>query len=99
MKPDCSYLICTNLFLSFISMLLQITDDNYVEFLAGWQIENKPNVLLFDQVPHVPLVYKVSHLSEQTADAQIRLFAHKVGSLQLQYHIYCIRVFECTVLF
>lgn len=61
MKPDCSYLICKNLFLSFIPMLLQITDDNYVEFLAGWQIENKPNVLLFDQVPQVPLIYKVSH--------------------------------------
>lgn len=99
MKADCSYLICKNLFLSFIPMLLQITDDNYVEFLAGWQIENKPNVLLFDQVPQVPLIYKVSNLSKQTADAQIRLFAYKVGSLRLQYHIYCIRVFECTVLF
>lgn len=42
-------------------MLLQITDDNYVEFLAGWQSENKPSVLLFDQVPHVPLTYKVSN--------------------------------------
>lgn len=38
----------------------KITDDNYVEFLAGWPIENKPNVLLFDQVPHVPLVYKLT---------------------------------------
>lgn len=51
-------------------MLLQITDDNYVDFLAGWQLENKPSVLMFDQVPHVPLIYKVGHLS--TLTAQVR---------------------------
>lgn len=65
---------CKNLFgfFCFISLLFQITDDNYVEFLAGSQIENKPSVLLFDQVPHVPLIYKVSNLSRRTAVALTR---------------------------
>lgn len=74
MKPDCSYSFLQEFVwvFCFISLLFQITDDNYVEFLAGSQIENKPSVLLFDQVPHVPLIYKVSNLSRRTAVAQTR---------------------------
>lgn len=60
------YLIRKIIFLSFISLFLQITDDNYVEFLAGWQAVNKPSVLLFDQMPHVPLIYKVSNIHRPT---------------------------------
>lgn len=28
-------------------------------FLENWHVENKPRVLLFDQIPIVPLLYKV----------------------------------------
>ncbi|XP_054641412.1 dnaJ homolog subfamily C member 16 [Dunckerocampus dactyliophorus] len=38
----------------------KITDDNYLQFLDSWHVENKPSVLLFDQVANVPLVYKLT---------------------------------------
>uniref|UniRef100_A0A7N8XLY0 DnaJ homolog subfamily C member 16 n=1 Tax=Mastacembelus armatus TaxID=205130 RepID=A0A7N8XLY0_9TELE len=38
----------------------KITDNNYLAFLDSWQVENKPSVLLFDQVPIVPLLYKLT---------------------------------------
>uniref|UniRef100_A0A8C4EXF5 DnaJ homolog subfamily C member 16 n=1 Tax=Dicentrarchus labrax TaxID=13489 RepID=A0A8C4EXF5_DICLA len=38
----------------------KITDDNYLGFLDSWHAENKPSVLLFDQVPVVPLLYKLT---------------------------------------
>ncbi|XP_071385000.1 dnaJ homolog subfamily C member 16 [Centroberyx affinis] len=38
----------------------KITDNNYLPFLSGWHVENKPSVLLFDQVPVVPLLYKLT---------------------------------------
>nr|XP_020448655.1 dnaJ homolog subfamily C member 16-like isoform X2 [Monopterus albus] len=38
----------------------KITDDNYLAFLDSWHVENKPSVLLFDQVPVVPLLYKLT---------------------------------------
>ncbi|KAE8298162.1 DnaJ-like protein subfamily C member 16 Precursor [Larimichthys crocea] len=38
----------------------KITDDNYLTFLDSWQVENKPTVLLFDQVPIIPLLYKLT---------------------------------------
>ncbi|XP_028301904.1 dnaJ homolog subfamily C member 16 isoform X2 [Gouania willdenowi] len=38
----------------------KITDDNYQPFLDKWREENKPSVLLFDQLPVVPLLYKVT---------------------------------------
>lgn len=44
------------------SSFIQITDDNYVSFLAGWQSENKPSVIIFDQPPFAPLLYKVSSI-------------------------------------
>ncbi|KAM4613867.1 dnaJ homolog subfamily C member 16 isoform 2-T2 [Polymixia lowei] len=38
----------------------KITDKNYLPFLSSWHAENKPSVLLFDQVPVVPLLYKLT---------------------------------------
>ncbi|MEE6482140.1 hypothetical protein FKM82_013160 [Ascaphus truei] len=38
----------------------KITDKNYIRFLSNWQQENKPHVLLFDQMPPVPLIYKLT---------------------------------------
>uniref|UniRef100_A0A8C9ZFK8 DnaJ homolog subfamily C member 16 n=1 Tax=Sander lucioperca TaxID=283035 RepID=A0A8C9ZFK8_SANLU len=38
----------------------KITDNNYLAFLDSWHVENKPSVLLFDQVPIVPLLFKVT---------------------------------------
>uniref|UniRef100_A0A667WTA2 DnaJ homolog subfamily C member 16 n=1 Tax=Myripristis murdjan TaxID=586833 RepID=A0A667WTA2_9TELE len=38
----------------------KITDNNYLPFLSNWHVENKPSVLLFDQVPVVPLLYKLT---------------------------------------
>lgn len=41
---------------------LQITDANYQQLLNSWHELNKPHVFLFDQVPGVPLLYKVGNL-------------------------------------
>lgn len=41
--------------------LLQITDKNYHQLLNSWHELNKPQVFLFDQVPGVPLLYKVGN--------------------------------------
>uniref|UniRef100_A0A671WQB4 DnaJ homolog subfamily C member 16 n=1 Tax=Sparus aurata TaxID=8175 RepID=A0A671WQB4_SPAAU len=38
----------------------KITDDNYLAYLDNWHAENKPSVVLFDQVPVVPLLYKLT---------------------------------------
>lgn len=38
----------------------KITDNNYLAFLDNWRVENKPSILLFDQVPVVPLLYKLT---------------------------------------
>lgn len=54
------------IFVNYVLLFPQITDDNYLGFLAGWQPENKPNVILFDQTPNVPLLYKVSHVFTHT---------------------------------
>ncbi|XP_063330492.1 dnaJ homolog subfamily C member 16-like [Pelmatolapia mariae] len=41
-------------------LVMKLTDDNYMAFLENWHVENKPRVLLFDQVPVVPLLYKLT---------------------------------------
>ncbi|MGH0137340.1 UNVERIFIED_CONTAM: hypothetical protein FKN15_073940 [Acipenser sinensis] len=38
----------------------KVTDQNYMQFLNSWHEENKPHVLLFDQVPVLPLLYKLT---------------------------------------
>ncbi|XP_028921232.1 dnaJ homolog subfamily C member 16 isoform X3 [Ornithorhynchus anatinus] len=42
------------------NLVEKVTDQNYVHFLSGWQQKNKPHVLLFDQMPLVPLIYKLT---------------------------------------
>ncbi|KAI4823879.1 hypothetical protein KUCAC02_012434 [Chaenocephalus aceratus] len=37
-----------------------VTDKNYLQFLSSWHELNKPHVLLFDQVPVVSLLYKLT---------------------------------------
>ncbi|PWA33000.1 hypothetical protein CCH79_00016851, partial [Gambusia affinis] len=38
----------------------RITDKNEQQFLSSWHELNKPHVLLFDQVPAVPLLFKLA---------------------------------------
>uniref|UniRef100_A0A667ZEQ0 DnaJ homolog subfamily C member 16 n=1 Tax=Myripristis murdjan TaxID=586833 RepID=A0A667ZEQ0_9TELE len=38
----------------------RVTDRNDLQFLNSWHELNKPHVLLFDQVPAVPLLYKLT---------------------------------------
>ena len=38
----------------------QVTDSSYLRFLESWPEENKPSVLLFDQMSDVPLLFKVN---------------------------------------
>uniref|UniRef100_A0A8C6P9M8 DnaJ homolog subfamily C member 16 n=1 Tax=Nothobranchius furzeri TaxID=105023 RepID=A0A8C6P9M8_NOTFU len=42
------------------NLVERINDNNYLAFLDGWHSENKPRVLLFDQVPVVSLLYKLT---------------------------------------
>ncbi|XP_015283515.1 PREDICTED: dnaJ homolog subfamily C member 16 [Gekko japonicus] len=42
------------------NLVEKITDKNYVKFLSNWKRENKPHVLLFDHMPLVPLLYKLT---------------------------------------
>ncbi|XP_064027843.1 dnaJ homolog subfamily C member 16 isoform X1 [Pogoniulus pusillus] len=42
------------------SLVEKITDKNYIHFLSNWKRENKPHVLLFDHMPVVPLLYKLT---------------------------------------
>lgn len=42
------------------NLVEKVTSKNYVRFLSGWQQENKPRVLLFDQMPTIPLLYKLT---------------------------------------
>lgn len=44
-------------------------------FLDNWHVENKPSLLLFDQVPLVPLLYKVgdAHICLQAVRLLITL--------------------------
>ncbi|KAM9855108.1 dnaJ homolog subfamily C member 16 [Aulostomus maculatus] len=37
-----------------------VSDKNHMQFLNSWHELNKPHVLLFDQVPVVPLLYKLT---------------------------------------
>uniref|UniRef100_A0A8D0R5Y2 DnaJ homolog subfamily C member 16 n=1 Tax=Sus scrofa TaxID=9823 RepID=A0A8D0R5Y2_PIG len=50
------------------NLVEKVTNKNYVRFLSGWQQENKPHVLLFDQMPAVPLLYKARGVKKQVID-------------------------------
>ncbi|XP_061076873.1 dnaJ homolog subfamily C member 16-like [Conger conger] len=60
------YSIVTENLRQFVDYLLpqklveKVTDGNYQDFLDSWHEENKPRLLLFDQVPAVPLLYKLA---------------------------------------
>uniref|UniRef100_A0A8C6PAN4 DnaJ homolog subfamily C member 16 n=1 Tax=Nothobranchius furzeri TaxID=105023 RepID=A0A8C6PAN4_NOTFU len=45
---------------NLVERVTRINDNNYLAFLDGWHSENKPRVLLFDQVPVVSLLYKLT---------------------------------------
>ncbi|KAL2091108.1 hypothetical protein ACEWY4_013371 [Coilia grayii] len=38
----------------------KVTDSSYMQFLNSWPEENKPTVLLFDQMADVPLLFKLT---------------------------------------
>ncbi|XP_017590587.1 PREDICTED: dnaJ homolog subfamily C member 16 isoform X1 [Corvus brachyrhynchos] len=42
------------------NLVEKITDKNYIHFLSDWKKDNKPHVLLFDHMPVVPLLYKLT---------------------------------------
>uniref|UniRef100_A0A3P9D340 DnaJ homolog subfamily C member 16 n=1 Tax=Maylandia zebra TaxID=106582 RepID=A0A3P9D340_9CICH len=46
----------------------RVTDKNDLQFLNSWHELNKPHVLLFDQVPAVPLLYKAKGMKKQIID-------------------------------
>lgn len=50
----------------------QVSDKNDKQFLSSWHEVNKPLVLLFDQVPVVPLLYKVSPGPTSQSLSQLR---------------------------
>ncbi|XP_056447134.1 dnaJ homolog subfamily C member 16 [Gadus chalcogrammus] len=60
------YAVAKELLKQFVEDLLpqrlveKVTDKNQLEFLNSWQEINKPHVLLFDQVPAVPLLFKLT---------------------------------------
>ncbi|KAM9706737.1 dnaJ homolog subfamily C member 16 isoform 3-T3 [Dama dama] len=74
------------------NLVEKVTNKNYVRFLSGWQQENKPRVLLFDQMPTVPLLYKVRGMKRQVIDDFITqnkyLLAARLTSQKL-FHELC----------
>lgn len=60
------YAVAKELLRQFVEDLLpqrlveKVTDKNELEFLNSWHEINKPHVLLFDQVPAVPLLFKLT---------------------------------------
>ncbi|XP_076123944.1 dnaJ homolog subfamily C member 16 [Alosa pseudoharengus] len=38
----------------------KVTDSSYLQFLGSWPEENKPSVLLFDQMSEIPLLFKLT---------------------------------------
>ncbi|KAK0132870.1 DnaJ subfamily C member 16 [Merluccius polli] len=60
------YAVAKELLKQFVEDLLpqrlveKVTDKNELEFLNSWHEINKPHVLLFDQVPAVPLLFKLT---------------------------------------
>ncbi|PNI25878.1 DNAJC16 isoform 6 [Pan troglodytes] len=74
------------------NLVEKVTNKNYVRFLSGWQQENKPHVLLFDQTPIVPLLYKARGMKKQIIDDFITqnkyLLAARLTSQKL-FHELC----------
>lgn len=60
------YAVAKEHLLQFVEDLLpqrlveRVNDNNEAEFLSSWHELNKPHVLLFDQVPTVPLLFRLT---------------------------------------
>lgn len=63
----------------------QVSDSSYLQFLGSWPEENKPTVLLFDQMSDIPLLFKVSaghthtHSYRSNTNIQTQMCAHIQG--------------------
>nr|XP_033778004.1 dnaJ homolog subfamily C member 16 [Geotrypetes seraphini]XP_033778005.1 dnaJ homolog subfamily C member 16 [Geotrypetes seraphini]XP_033778006.1 dnaJ homolog subfamily C member 16 [Geotrypetes seraphini]XP_033778008.1 dnaJ homolog subfamily C member 16 [Geotrypetes seraphini]XP_033778009.1 dnaJ homolog subfamily C member 16 [Geotrypetes seraphini] len=71
------------------NLIEKITDKNYIRFLSGWQKENKPHVLLFDQVPLVPLLYKLTAFAykDYLSFGYVNLGLRETEQMTSQYNI------------
>ncbi|XP_040278544.1 dnaJ homolog subfamily C member 16 [Bufo bufo] len=67
----------------------KITDKNYIRFLSNWQQENKPHVLLFDQMPPVPLIYKLTAFAykDYLSFGYVDLGQRETEQMSSQYNI------------
>ncbi|KAM4643887.1 dnaJ homolog subfamily C member 16 [Discoglossus pictus] len=67
----------------------KITDKNYIRFLSNWQQENKPHVLLFDQMPPVPLIYKLTAFAykDYLSFGYVDLGQREAEQMSSQYNI------------
>ncbi|XP_068189506.1 dnaJ homolog subfamily C member 16-like isoform X2 [Antennarius striatus] len=67
----------------------RVTDKNGFEFLNSWHELNKPNVLLFDQVPVVPLLYKLTAFAykDYLQFGYVDQGLSETSSLQKQFNI------------
>ncbi|XP_077116388.1 dnaJ homolog subfamily C member 16 [Ranitomeya variabilis] len=67
----------------------KITDKNYIHFLSGWQQENKPHVLLFDQMSPVPLIYKLTAFAykDYLSFGYVDLGQRETEQMSSQYNI------------
>ncbi|XP_029434617.1 dnaJ homolog subfamily C member 16 isoform X2 [Rhinatrema bivittatum] len=71
------------------NIIEKITDKNYIRFLSGWQQENKPHVLLFDQMPLVPLLYKLTAFAykDYLSFGYVNLGLRETEQMSSQYNI------------
>ncbi|KAK7930459.1 hypothetical protein WMY93_006854 [Mugilogobius chulae] len=65
------YSVAKEHLLQFVEDLLpqrlveRVNDKNHLQFLGSWHELNKPHVLLFDQTPTVPLLFKLTAFSHR----------------------------------
>ncbi|KAI3356687.1 hypothetical protein L3Q82_003372 [Scortum barcoo] len=67
----------------------RVTDKNDLQFLNSWHELNKPHVLLFDQVPVVPLLYKLTAFAykDYLQFGYVDQGLSETASLQKQFNI------------
>ncbi|XP_077168169.1 dnaJ homolog subfamily C member 16 isoform X2 [Paroedura picta] len=71
------------------NLVEKITDKNYIKFLSNWKKENKPHVLLFDHMPLVPLLYKLTAFAyrEYLSFGYVYVGLRGIEELSSQYNI------------
>nr|XP_060614707.1 dnaJ homolog subfamily C member 16 [Anolis sagrei ordinatus] len=71
------------------NLVEKITDKNYAQFLSNWKKENKPHVLLFDHMPLVPLLYKLTAFAyrEYLSFGYVSVGLRGTEDLSSQYNI------------